>query len=223
MSIRKEVKTEKEKLKHMSWRDRSWYVWEYYKFHMLALVLAACALWVVGTMVYRQGFTTRLSMIIINDRSGGMSSTDRLEEGLRKALLCGKKDLIEINGGMSVNFDENTASQMDYAGLVKITTLVASNSLDVVIGDQAVMDHYGGLDAFQNLKDYLPPELYRKAADQVYSAKDSQGVLQPVAVSLAHTAFANETGVVMKPPYLAVISNAPHKEAALSMIEYLFP
>lgn len=223
MSIRNEVKTEKEKLKNMSWKDRSWYIWEYYKIHMLILVLAAGAVWVVGTMIYRQSFTTRLSIAIINDRSGGTSSSQKLEDGLRKALGCGKKDLIEIDNSMFVNFDENQTSQVDYANIVKISTLVASKSLDVIIGDKSVIDHYAAMDAFQNLEDYLPPELYQRIRDQVYSPKDSQGTAQPEAVSLEHTGFAGETGVVMNPPYLAVVANAPHKEAALSMIEYLFP
>ena len=43
MSVRKEAEAEKQKLKNMSWKDRAWYVWEYYKFHILALILAAGA------------------------------------------------------------------------------------------------------------------------------------------------------------------------------------
>ena len=70
MSVRKEAEAEKQKLKNMSWKDRAWYVWEYYKFHILALILAAGALWTVGTMIYRQTFTTRLSIAVINDRAG---------------------------------------------------------------------------------------------------------------------------------------------------------
>lgn len=222
MSIRKEVKTEKEKLKNMSWKDRSWYIWEYYKIHMLVLVLAAGAVWTVGTMIYRQSFTTRLSIAIINDRAGSTSSTAGLEEGLRNALGCGKKDLIEINSGLSVNFGDDT-SQMGYAALIKISALVASSSLDVVIGDKSVIDHYGAIDAFQNLEDFLPPELYQKVKGQMYSPEDEQGNSRPLAISLENTAFASQTGILMDPPYLAVISGTPHKEAALSMIEYLIP
>lgn len=221
MSIRKEVKTEKEKLKNMPWKDKLWYIWEYYKFHMLALILAAGVVWTIGNMIYRQSFTTRLSLAIINDRNGAASSTDGMVADLRKVLNCGKKDLIEVNDGLSVSFDDT--SQMGYAALVKISALVASKSLDVVIGDKAVIDHYGSADAFLNLEEYLPPALYQKIKDQIYSAGNGQGTPLPVAVSLKNTALAGKTGILMNPPYLAVMSNAPHKEAVLSLIEYLFP
>ena len=223
MSVREEAEAEKQKLKNMSWKDRAWYVWEYYKFHILALILAAGALWTVGTMIYRQTFTTRLSIAVINDRAGTTSSTAGLEAGLKEALGCGSKDLIEFNEGLSASFSEDSMSQYDYATLAKISALVASRSLDVVIGDQASIDHYASINAYQNLEEYLPPELYHKVKDHIYRANDEQGSLQPFAISLEDTAFAQETGILMDPPYLAVISSAPHKEAALVMIGYLFP
>ena len=223
MSIREEAEIERRKLKDMSWRDRAWYVWEYYKFHILAVLLALGALFTIGSMIYRQSFTTRLSIAIINDRSGGNSSAAALEAGLREALDCGKKDVIEINEGLMVDFDEGATSQYGYATLAKISALVASKSLDVFIADQAAIDHYETISAYQNLEELLPPELYERVRDHVYSAADPEGKLQPVALSLADTDFGEMTGVLMDPPYLAVVQGSPRKEAALRMIRYLFP
>ena len=106
MSIRKEAETERQKLRSMPPKDRAWYIWEYYKFHILALILAAAALWTLGSMLYRQTFTTRLSIAIVNDQAGGASSTAGLEANLRQALGFGKKDLIEINEGLSARFGQ---------------------------------------------------------------------------------------------------------------------
>ena len=81
-------------------------------------------------------------MAIINDRSAGASSSALLESDLREYLGCGKKDLIEINEGLMVDFNEESTSQYGYATLAKISALVASKSLDVVIGDQSAMRPY---------------------------------------------------------------------------------
>lgn len=222
MSIRKEAETEKQKLRNMSPKDRAWYIWEYYKFHILALILAVAALWTLGGILYRQTFTTRLSIAIVNDRAGNASSTANLEAGLKEALGFGKKDLIEINEGLTARFGEEGMSQFEYASLAKISALVASKSLDVFIGDQEAVGHYETVNAFQDLEEYLPPELYSRVKDSVYSAEDEQGVLKPVALSLEGTSFASQTGIVMNPPYLSVMSTSQHKEEVLQMIEYLF-
>ena len=95
MSIRKEAETERQKLKNMSTKDRAWYIWEYYKFHILALILAAAALWTLGGMLYRQTFTTRLSIAIVNDQAGGASSTAGLEAGLKMCIRDSHHFLIE--------------------------------------------------------------------------------------------------------------------------------
>ena len=222
MSIREEAENERQKLKNMSWKDRAWYVWEYYKFHLLAVILVIGVLSTIGTMIYRQTFTTRLSVAIINDRSAGASSSALLESELREYMGCGKKDLIEINEGLMVDFNEESTSQYGYATLAKISALVASKSLDVFIGDQEAVDHYGTVNAFQDLEAYLPPEIYSLAEGSVYSTEDEQGILKPVALSLEGTSFADQTGIVMNPPYLAVMSTSQHKEEVLQMIEYLF-
>ena len=223
MSIREEAENERQKLKNMSWKDRAWYVWEYYKFHLLAVILVIGVLSTIGTMIYRQTFTTRLSVAIINDRSAGASSSALLESELREYMGCGKKDLIEIHEGLMVDFNEESTSQYGYATLAKISALVASKSLDVVIGDQSAIDHYETVSAYQNLEELLPPELYERVKDHIYRAKDGEGNLTPVALSLEDTALGEKTGIIMDPPYLAVIQGSPHKEAALQMIEYLFP
>ena len=223
MSIREEAENERQKLKNMSWKDRAWYVWEYYKFHLLAVILVIGVLSTIGTMIYRQTFTTRLSVAIINDRSAGASSSALLESDLREYLGCGKMDLIEINEGLMVDFNEESTSQYGYATLAKISALVASKSLDVVIGDQSAIDHYETVSAYQNLEELLSPELYARVKDHIYRAKDGEGNLTPVALSLEDTALGEKTGIIMDPPYLAVIQGSPHKEAAIQMIEYLFP
>ena len=51
MSIREEAENERQKLKNMSWKDRTWYVWEYYKFHLLAVILVIGVLSTIGTMI----------------------------------------------------------------------------------------------------------------------------------------------------------------------------
>lgn len=105
MELKKDIKSELEKIKQMSVKDRIWYIYEYYKFHIVAVILAFTLLWVVGSSLYRQTFTTRLTFAIVNDRSGGESSMDGFENSLKEALGFGKKDLIEINSGLFINAD----------------------------------------------------------------------------------------------------------------------
>lgn len=222
MSWKEKASIEKEKLKQMSARDKIWYIWEYYKFHLAALAVVICLISVIGNALYRQSFTTRLSIAVINDRSGDTGSMDPLEADLRRVLDCGKKDIIEINTGLMATYGDNV-TEFGYATMAKISALVASRGLDVVIADRDSIDHYAGVDAFADLSELLPADLYDALAGEVYSAAGSEGQMIPAAVSLEGTRFYEITGIVMDPPYLAVIDGSPRKEAAVQMIRYLFP
>ena len=46
MELKKDIKSELEKIKQMSGKDRIWYIYEYYKFHIVAVILAFTLLWV---------------------------------------------------------------------------------------------------------------------------------------------------------------------------------
>ena len=222
MTLKEEAQEEKEKLKHMSWKDRIWYIWEYYKFHMLFLFIAMVILWVIGTSLYRQSFTTRLSIAVINDRSGGNSSTEPLMAALREALDCGKKDIIEINEGLFLDTNEETMSQYSYASMAKIAALVSGGMLDIMIADEATIRHYEGMEAYMDLRELLPEALCSQLEDQFLYAAAADGQNIPAAVSLEHSSLKDDTGIVMDPPYLAVISNTQHKEDILGAISYLF-
>lgn len=222
MSIREEAARERKKLKQMTWRDKLWYIWEYYKLHIAGGLLLVCLLGVVCNSLYHRSFTTRLSFCVINDMAGDTSNFDRMEAGLKQALDCGKKDLIEINTGMYASYGDSV-SQYGYATMAKITAMVAGKDLDVMIADQATIDHYGEAQAFADLKQLLPQDLYQSVKDDVYSLPGEDGSLRPVALSLEHTAFHQETGVTIKPAYLAVLGNSERTEAAVQMIRYLFP
>ena len=205
-------------------KDKIWYIFEYYKFHMIAVILFLSLLWVVGSSIYRQSFTTRLTFAIVNDYSGGNSSMEPLENGLKEGLGFGKKDLIEINDGLFINVDEVNASEYAYASMAKIAALAAGGDLDIIIADPKTLAHYESQDAFLDLKDFLPADLVEQAdkEDLFFYTDNAAGQSTAAAVSLATTDFSDMTGAAIQAPYLAVIASSRHTDDTLRAIRWLF-
>ena len=224
MELKKDIKSELEKIKQMSGKDRIWYIYEYYKFHIVAVILAFTLLWVVGSSLYRQTFTTRLTFAIVNDRSGGESSMDEFENSLKEALGFGKKDLIEINSGLFINADGSQSSEYSYASMAKIAALSAGGNLDIMIADPETLKHYESQGAFLNLSDFLPEDLKERAEKEgLFLYTDNKnGQSEAAAISLDSTDFADMTGATIQSPYLAVIASSQHTEDTLRAIQWLF-
>lgn len=224
MELKKSFHSELEKLNKMSTKDKIWYIFEYYKFHMIAIILVIGLLWVVGTSIYRQTFTTRLTFAVVNDYSGGNSSMEPLENGLKEALNCGKKDLIEINSGLFVNAEEAQTSQYAYASMAKIAALSAGGNLDVIIADPQTIEHYESQDAFLNLEDFLPENLKERAEKEglfLYADNES-GQSVAAAISLDTTDFTDLTGTMIQSPYLAVVASSRHTDDTLLAVRWMF-
>ena len=227
MSWKEEAASEKKKLKNMSLGDKLWYIWEYYKLHMLGIVLAIAAIWIIAGSLYRQTFDTRLSIAIINDKSSGFSTTESFEADLKSYLDFGPKDLLELDTGLTADFDAPAMSEYDYASLAKISALVASKSLDVMVSDEKTIRHYAEQGAFSDLTELLPTDLLAKVEDHLIEMPVAQEEGQtptpaPVALSIEGTRMFDGTGISVDSPTVAIMGNSLRKEDAVALISYLF-
>ena len=220
-TLKNEAREEQAKLKKMSFRDKLWYIWEYYKIHMLIGCVILFFLYALGTIFYQKSFTTQLFFIVMNDRSGSEADYEGLANEFKTRMGYGKKDKVEVDSSLYISFEENT-SQLDYASLAKVTAIVASKDLDVLISDSPAVEHYASNGAFLNLEEVLPADLWDMVKDDVYMAKDENGNSFPAAISLDDSYFHEKTGTQMEEAYFSLINNSTRTDTAFEFLRYLY-
>lgn len=213
-------KSEKEKLKSMSVRDRAWYVWAYYKFHILAAVVAVVLLFNIGSAMYRSSFDTVLYCIYLNSRGETEVDPAPLEQDFAKRLEMGKKDLIATEISY-ISFGDN-ATDYSYASMAKISALGASRELDIIIGDEESTIHYASLNALLDLEATLPPDILSLVKEHLYYAENESGENLACAIDLSGTDFAKKSNLSQDPPLLTVMANSRHIDTAEALIRYIF-
>lgn len=213
-------KSEKEKLASMSHKDRIWYIWSYYKFHIIGAIVAVVLAANIGAAFYRSTFDTALHCIYLNSRSETEVNTAPLEQDFAGYLKLGKKELVSTEISY-ISFEEET-TDYSYAAMAKITALVAAHDLDILIGDGEGTEHYASLDGFMDLEEALPPDLLLLVQDRLYYAPDSSGEPYACAIDLSQTAFADDSNLAQDPPLLGIISNSKRTQAAEALVRYIF-
>lgn len=219
--LKEEAGKERQKLSQMSGRDKVWYIWEYYKLPIIGAVIVVFLIASFAHAFYSNRFDNALYIMILNDKSGGDNHTDEMADALGEYLNLGKNERVVIDDSLSATYGDST-TEMGYASLAKITALITTKDLDVIISDKASMDHFGSLNAYSNLEEELPADLYALVKDHLYYADNSDGVSYPCAIRLDESRFPEESGAILKPPYLAILTNSQHKEACFALIRYLF-
>ncbi len=233
MSVRNECQNELEKLKRMSFQDKLWYLWSYYKVYLAVFIAIVAVLGVAATALYDQTFTTRLGLALVNNHSPNAQNAVLLEERLRSLLDCGKKDVVEISSGLYLG--EAANAEDSYLAQTKLTALIASDALDIIIADQETIDLYAAGDMLCDLSQTLPGDLTGSLEDRFCLSPAPSGDFDsdenprlsgeslPYSISLEGTWLTNEGYVSMDAPCLAVISGSPRTEAAVQVIRSLFP
>lgn len=214
------AKTELEKIRQMNGRDRLWYIWEYYKFHMAAVVLALVVVSVIGQTVYRSSFHTALHVIYLNSRSEEALDMTPMDQGFAKYLGLGKKDeILSEEAFISVGED---ATEYSYASMAKISALASAGELDVLIGDTEVTDHYASMDSLMDLENGLSQEIRELIADRLYYAENEEGSRIACGIDLTGTKFAEESHLAQDIPLLSILINTKRTDTAEQLIAYIF-
>lgn len=211
--------TERKKLKEMSRKDKIWYIWEYYKFHILFSLIGLFLLIQVGTVMYSSSYTTLLHCMYLNSY-GDEINLEPLEDGFGAYIEKGTKDII-LGESAFISFDEE-ATEYSYASMAKISAMVSAQELDVLIGDTTSTDHYTTLGAFSDLEAILPEDLLASLSDRLYYATDEAGKKVAAAIDLSGTDFVKDSLLFQDKPLLGIISNSQRTPCALELIRYIF-
>lgn len=218
--LKEEGQREKAKLQNMSWKDRAWYIWEYYKIHIALVGILFLLLYLAWTIAYNSTFTTRLSYVVINNGDNDTAGLEALDQDFRTYMGYGKKDKAGINSSLRINTADIT-SELEYASMAKISALVASKDLDMIIADATTIRYYMGLDAFVDLEQSLPADLWQQVKEHVLYAEDDQGRTVACGMDLSQTLFCEKAGVTISPCYVGIINGSQRTETAASWVRFV--
>lgn len=220
MPVKEKPQSERDKLKSMTWRDRLWYIWTYYKFHIAAVFVVIGMIWAIGSAMYQKTFETAFYCVYLNNRSEAELDVAPLEQGFKEHMGFGEKQLITTESTY-ISYGEE-ASEFSYASMAKISALVAAKELDIMIGDQETMKHYTSMDGMVDLEAELPEDTLNLIRGRLIYATGADGAEHAYGVSLGGTWFAEESHLAQDPPILGIISNSTHKDTAVAFLHYIF-
>ncbi len=216
----KEAQKERKKWKEMPKKDRLWYIWEYYKFHIAVVLGVIGVLAVIGTSIYNKTFETSLYCIVINNYTDQEMNFDTLNKDFREHMGFGKKQQI-FTEALYISYGD-AASEYSYASMAKISALIISKDLDIIICDKENFDHYTEMNGFLDLEQVLPADMTEALKDRFCYAVNSSGQTAAVGIDLSGTDFAQKTGITLEPAYCGLITNTQRTDTCIALLRYIF-
>ncbi len=232
MNLKEKWNIEKEKLSHMSFKEKIGYIWEYYKLHMLVGLFILFFLGAIGTGIYNSTFDTRRYQqnfqVITEDFAHAMGYDGKKDQIFVETMIGGFGDAAgpAADTDPTAALDPNNMSDPmgDYTTVMKMTALISARELDVVICDQEAFEYYGEkMGAFYDLSTLLPEDLAAQTKDRAVSLTLAEtGQTVTAGIDITDTWFAEDVDLTMEPAYLCVVSNSQRTDAALDLIRYIY-
>lgn len=224
MSLKEELKNEaaveREKLKNMSFQDKLWYIWEYYKFHIAVVMGIILVLCIIGTSIYNSTIENSLYCVIINNQSNSELNYEVLTQEFHDHMGFGKKQEVNVES-VYITYGD-VVSEFSYASMAKISAMIASKELDILITDQENFDRYSTMNGYVDLEQVLPEDLLELLGDRLCYGTTEEGVTAAFAVDISGTDFTADMGISLEPAYCGFITNSQNRDTAIALLRYIF-
>lgn len=214
----------KERISHLSTKEKLLYFWDYYKIHLIVVFLSLA---LIGNIIYSIATKTEiLSYGMMINSEALISSESISDDYLKYSNNLDAKKSITLDTSTKINLGAMDAASMTVQ--MKLMAVVSSNELDYIIAPKEIIEQYNKDGLFLSLEEILPPDLYDFHSDNffTYNFTDiEEGYLgeHPIAINISESpklqewnAFGNEE------PYIAFISNSLRPDGTVDFLRYLY-
>lgn len=208
MTPKEKRELERKKLASMTLGQKIGYLWEYYKIWLLILAVVIMFISMFVTMYQNSQKINLMGLAVANSTT--LSDTSGVTEDLIEMLGTGDEhETVTVD--TSYYFNEDIANT-DPNIIMKFSTMVAAQSIDVLISSEHVMDYYKDQEMFLMPSEYLSEEQIAALGDRVseYGVRiDGSSLLEKWDL------------VAYEPVYFTVIADSPNVENAVKLLEKL--
>ncbi|MBQ2802055.1 MAG: hypothetical protein IJF03_11805 [Lachnospiraceae bacterium] len=206
------------------------YIWDYYKFHILGILLLL-ALLIGSILIWQQNSKpTLINGYLLNTDWGD----EQAQELLEKYAAFHSYDLENYNAyfNSSVYIDTSIKDQMSTVAYTKVMSDLDVKETDFYFCNQEMFDYFGQRETFLNLEAAMPQELYERFENQLITAtivdengNETNGYVagidisdSPVLARLQQERKIYEDGTV----YFTVPYNSERLEEVWKFLEFLY-
>lgn len=213
----REIKSEKEKLRDMSWGDRLNYLWDYYRFHGLIIILSVSLLVYIIYKIVTPDIETRFYAAFINSPINPDTLKEYQMDFHEHLNLDPELEEVFFND----SFYFGSPSEYSIAMRQALQAYVANSEIDVIIAPESEFKTLNYFGFFDDLSDQLPTDLYSALTNSFYiSSTEENPESQVYGIYLTELELYSAYN---KDPYIiGIVANSKYKDNAVEYIRYLF-
>ncbi|MDF2611303.1 MAG: hypothetical protein K0R92_2777 [Lachnospiraceae bacterium] len=218
----RELRTEKQKLSNMTFQEKVEYFNSYYRNKVIAIMAFIGILIYFAYTIFSPKAETIFYAAVINNTVDAETASTLQDDFSNYLNRNVKTQDLFIDTSFRIQ-DSNLADQYALANEQKLTTLIATGEIDVVIAPETLFKKYADTGLFVKLSDQLSTEMCSYFADSFYYAKPEGTVVDGAyGVYIDDSLIYKDKALPDDRPVLGILVNSKHKDNVIEFIKYIF-
>lgn len=218
-TFKESIKIEIEKLKKMSFKDKIWYIKEYYGIQIfLTILVLVISFSLLFNMLKKD---PAFNVIFLNKPINQKSYEKMYNDFYNYANFSKTKDYWELKPNVSVIIKDGEAvNGLEY--LAKTNAMIAGQLLDVLITEEYFIDHFIKQDILLDLEQTLPENLLNNLKPKLVYKKGIDNKERAYALDVSDAPIIKESVYVAGPVYFAILGNSKNIDTSIQFLKYLY-
>ncbi|MDO5382759.1 MAG: hypothetical protein Q4F06_08615 [Eubacteriales bacterium] len=224
-NIKDEIREQKGKFKTLTFSQKVQYIWEYYRFIILAVIITVCVVVSFIVAFNRNNYETVFNVAVCDGKMTGYDaqSDDFTTEFTKYLGIDGKKKQVFFDYNYNL-IQENPMDSDPAISYEKIYILAQTRGLDGYICNYDCVDYFCTKNDcfFYDLNELLNKEELEALSDKLIYHTLSDGTEVPVAVDIREAPNVKDTNLTSDHPCYGIVQSTKYAENAVDFIRYLF-
>jgi hypothetical protein len=227
MQVIDNLKKEQKKIKDFSFAGKCSYIWDYYKVPIIASVIVILFAVLLIKDVVLNSRPTYLYTCILNSNYTYETDTTIPIEYTNYAAIDTEAQILTFDYSMHIDPEGFDQSAIGYQQ--KLLALLSSNEVDVIIGNEEIIENYAKVGAYTNLQELLPDDLAQELEEKgytYYTYRNEDGQTVPVGINMETCTRFHEDGELGTyaegdNPIFTIILDSKQSAHALEFLRFL--
>jgi len=167
MAIKDEIKEQTNKLKDMSTKEKTEYIWAYYKWWIMGAIVAVMVIISVARSVISNSRPVYLDAMFLNSSIAAYESQCTLEEEFMERYGI-NPSVYNMNFDYVTTLTDDYGDQASYAGQIKMMSKYSAEQLDIICGQESIMTEQADEGSFYDLSKLMSEDKLKEVENKGY-------------------------------------------------------
>lgn len=212
-------KQEIKKLKKMSFKDKIWYIKEYYLVHIIIiLILLFISISIINNTSKKEPIFNSffVNLFILEE-----DKNEIIDDFLKFAKLNETKDSWALDDSIKISLNNSSSPLENQQYILKLTAIIISGQLDTIITQKELIDYFLGIDSFLPLNNILPKDFMENNIDKLYIKENIDKIKNIYAINVSKSPLFEKLGI-KEDIYFAIAKNSKNIDLSLKFLEYIY-